>query len=140
MRESIIQISLRKRVFATVFMLGVCLRLQAMDRWSALSQMESCDNDRAIGHAGEISRYQIKPRVWQRYASPKADWENPQDALVVVKTAMRVRCAAFERTSHRSPTDLEFYVLWNAPAQVWRPTKVVLARAKRFCNLVRIEY
>jgi hypothetical protein len=130
------QLSLWTRTLATVSVLGICLHLQAMDRWKALSQIESCDNDRAIGSAGEVSRYQIKPRIWQRYAPPSADWQNPQEALAVVKTAMKARCANFERRFHRPPTDLEFYILWNAPAQVRRPTTVVLKRAKRFCNLV----
>jgi hypothetical protein len=49
---------------------------------------------------------------------------------------MQERCAAFERTLHRPPTDSEFYILWNAPAQIDRPGKVVLRRAERFCNLV----
>ena len=42
--------------------LAVCLPLQAMDRWSALSQIESGDDDDAVGAAGEISRYQTQAR------------------------------------------------------------------------------
>jgi len=116
--------------------LALCLPLQARDRWSALSQLESGDNDRAVGAAGEISRYQIKPEVWQRFASADADWTNSDHALSVARRAMQERCAAFERKMHRPPADWEFYVLWNAPAQVQRPSKVVLERAERFCNLV----
>jgi len=107
-----------------------------MDRWSALSQIESGNNDRAIGRAGEISRYQIKPKVWERFAPLQADWEKPEESLAVVKEAMQARCKNFERSFHRPPTDFEFYVLWNAPAQIRHPTKPVSARAKRFCNLV----
>jgi hypothetical protein len=44
-----------------------------MDRWSALSQIESGDDDHVVGAAGEVSRYQMKPEVWQRYAHSKAD-------------------------------------------------------------------
>ncbi|HOX57962.1 MAG TPA: hypothetical protein P5205_13365 [Candidatus Paceibacterota bacterium] len=107
-----------------------------MDRWSALSQLESGDNDQAVGAAGEISRYQIKPEVWWHYASTNADWTNPENALLVTRHVMQERSAAFERAMHRPPTDAEFYILWNAPAQVRRPSKAVLARAERFCNLV----
>ena len=115
---------------------GMCVQLRAMDRWSALSQIESGDDDHAVGAAGEVSRYQIKPEVWQRYAASKADWTNPEAALSVARQAMQERCAAFEHAARRPPTDLEFYILWNAPAQVQRPGKVVLDRAERFCNLV----
>lgn len=34
----------------------------------ALSQVESGDNDKAKGKYGEVSRYQILPRVWGRYS------------------------------------------------------------------------
>jgi len=107
-----------------------------MDRWSALSQLESGDDDSAVGAAGEISRYQIKPEVWRRYAPEDADWTNPDSALSVARKAMQERCAAFERTAHKPPADAEFYILWNAPAQIQRPGKAVLDRAERFCNLV----
>jgi hypothetical protein len=107
-----------------------------MDRWSALSQIESGDNDKAVGRLGEISRYQILPDVWSSFAPEKADWENPKDALAVAKEAMKKRCADFEHGFHRVPTDFEFYVLWNAPAQIQRPGRVVSERAKRFCNLM----
>lgn len=115
---------------------GVCLQLQAMDRWSALSQIESGDDDHAVGAAGEISRYQIKPAIWRRYAPADADWTNPNDAASVARQAMQERCAAFERAVHRLPTDSEFYILWNAPAQIQQPGKAVCRRAARFCNLV----
>jgi hypothetical protein len=107
-----------------------------MDRWSALSQIESGDRDAARGVAGEVSRYQIKPRIWRRYASPGAEWTKREDALAVAQTVMKKRCADFERSTQRSPTDFEFYILWNAPAQVGKPGKAVRERAERFCNLV----
>jgi hypothetical protein len=80
---------------------SVCSRLQGMDRWSALSQIESGDDDHAVGATGEVSRYQMKPEVWQRYAQSKADWTNPDDALSVARQAMQERCAEFERTAQR---------------------------------------
>jgi hypothetical protein len=116
--------------------LGLCAELHAMDRWSALSQIESGDDDHAVGPVGEVSRYQIRPDLWRRYAPTNSDWTNPTKALAVARLAMRERCAAFERAMRRPPTDSEFYILWNAPAQIDRPGKAVLARAERFCNLV----
>jgi hypothetical protein len=139
MQMSQIKMNLGKRFCAALFILGLWLPLQAMDRWSALSEIESGNNDRAVGRAGEISRYQIKPKIWQRYAPEKADWEKPAESLPVVKEAMQARCKAFERSFHRPPTDFEFYVLWNAPAQIRRPTKSVADRAQRFSNLVNAD-
>ena len=115
---------------------GLCFTSSALDRWAALSQIESGDNDKAIGKMGEISRYQILPDVWDAFAPENADWENPKDALKVAKEAMKKRCADFEKSHHRAPTDFEFYVLWNAPAQVEKPGNVVTERAKRYCNLL----
>ena len=131
------QSKLKLSVAAVALVFSVCLQVQAMDRWGALSQLESGDDDGAVGVAGEVSRYQIKPEVWRRYAPEKANWKNPDDALSVAKEAMRERCEAFQRSVNRPPTDFEFYVLWNAPAQIQRPGKAVVGRAERFCNLVK---
>jgi len=118
-------------VIITTVALGfeVSLKVQAMDRWAALSQIETRDDDNAIGTAGEISRYQIKPKLWRRYARSDANWKNPIEALATAQ----------ERSFNRAPTDFEFYILWNAPAQVERPRKVVRERAERFCRLVAID-
>lgn len=111
--------------------------MHAMDRWAALSQIESGDDDTAVGAAGEISRYQMKPELWQHYAAPDADWQVASAALGVAQKIMKARCVEFETRSGRPPTDFEFYVLWNAPGQVDQPTKPVRERAERFSNLVR---
>lgn len=115
---------------------GLSLRLYAMDRWAALSQIESGDSDCAVGAAGEVSRYQMKPQVWRQYAATNADWQKPEDALRTAQEVMKDRCAAFEQMFHRQPTDFEFYVLWNAPGQIRKPGKTIRERAERFCNLV----
>lgn len=126
----------RRFVVALWLVLGLALRLQAMDRWAALSQIESGNSDCAIGAAGEVSRYQMKPDVWRQYAATNADWQKPEDALRAAQEVMKDRCAVFEETFHRLPTDFEFYILWNAPGQIRKPGKAVRERAGRFCNLV----
>jgi hypothetical protein len=125
-----------KVTLLAVALAGMCFSSAGLDRWAALSQIESGDNDRAIGKKGEISRYQILPEVWEEFAPEKANWESPKEALAVAKEAMKKRCTEFEQTFHRAPTDFEFYVLWNAPAQIERPGSAVSKRAKRFCNLL----
>jgi hypothetical protein len=131
-----IRMQVKLFIVAIGLVVGLCLPIKAMDRWSALSQIESGDNDHAVGPVGEVSRYQIRPELWRRYSPTNADWTNPNNALSVARQAMKERCAAFERAMHRPPTDSEFYILWNAPAQIDRPGKAVLRRAERFCNLV----
>jgi hypothetical protein len=115
---------------------SACFSVNGMDRWCALSQIESGDRDCAVGPKGEVSRYQFLPEVWRVYAPTNADCQNAQDALAVAQVVMKERCSEFERNFHRPPTDFEFYVLWNAPARVANPSKCVRERAERFCNLV----
>jgi hypothetical protein len=105
---------------------------RAMDRWSALSMLESGDNDSATGLRGEISRFQIRPQFW-----PGGNPRNSKAALAVAQKLMNQRVAEFVRTHKRAPTDFEFYVLWNAPAEVNHPRGAVAARAQRFVNLVQ---
>jgi hypothetical protein len=103
----------------------------AMDRWTALAMLESGGNDSTVGQAGEISRYQIRPELWPG--------GNPLDNHVALMNARRImsaRVAAFEQSHGRAPNDFEFYVLWNAPAQINHPHRVVVERARRFVNLI----
>jgi hypothetical protein len=102
-----------------------------MDRWGALAMLESGGNDRIVGQAGEISRYQIRRESWSG--------GNPLDAGAALANAQRImsrRLAAFERSHGRTPDDFEFYILWNAPAQINHPHPIVAERARRFVNLV----
>ena len=68
--------------------LTVAQPVHARDRWAALSQLESGDDDGAIGAAGEVSRYQIKPELWRKYAVGNADWQKSDEALAVAKAIM----------------------------------------------------
>ena len=111
-----------------------------MDRLSALSQIESGDNDRAVGKAGEISRYQVLKNEW-RSVTPSTDYQNPQTAKQVVHVLLQRRLTRFQQIYQRPPTDFEFYALWNAPGQVYqrRISPTVSERARRFGNLVEWE-
>lgn len=130
--------SIKHVVMACVF--GILMlaagRAPAMDRWAALSMLESGNNDAAIGRAGEISRFQIKPALWYEFGDyPLAARTNSQAALAVARAIMLDRCMHFRRRYHRDPTNFEYYVLWNAPAQIGRPARAVTERAIRFCQL-----
>ena len=116
----------------SVAVLGVVLHTAAMDRWVALSMIESGDNDYAVGTCGEISRYQIKPEFW-----PGGDPSDAHAALATARQIMSARVEAFEHAHNRVPSDYEFYILWNAPGQVDHPRTVVRERARRFENLIQ---
>jgi hypothetical protein len=112
---------------------GLVTNAPAMDRWSALSMIESGDDDQAVGPGGEISRFQIRHELWPG--------GNPQDAHVASAAAreiMNQRLAEFRQTHKRAATDFEFYVLWNAPWEASHPSKAVSERARRFANLVQM--
>lgn len=122
------------RLTSLIVLLSACALIpsaRAMDRWSALSMIESGNNDSAVGSLGEISRYQIRPRLW-----PGGNPHNPNLALNVARKIMEARLAKFEHSHNRAPSDFEFYVLWNAPQEVNHPCRAVAERAERFANLV----
>ena len=112
-------------------------RVFALDRFAALSMIESGDDDFARGQHAEVSRFQIRSEVWcQATNAPISQATNAVVALAVAQAVARERCQVFETQHGRSATDFEFYVLWNAPAHVDNPGRVVRERAERFVNLV----
>lgn len=118
-----------------------------MDRLDALSQIESRDNDRAVGSHHEVSRYQILPAFWPRAWARNqqvGSSRNPTDpaaARMVVNSIMQARCRVFASRYHRAPDDFEFYMLWHRPAcYIGRPilrriTAVEADRGRRFAIL-----
>ena len=124
--------NVRFLVILVLASLGLAKPAFAMDRWEALSMIESGNNDRAVGAVGEVSRYQIRPELW-----PGGNPLNPKEALTAAQKTMIPRLTRFERSHKRQPTDFEFYVLWNAPWQADHPSGIVKERAQRFANLVQ---
>jgi hypothetical protein len=112
-----------------------------MDRLSALSMLETGNNDRMVGRAGEISRYQILKSEW-RSVTNSVRWTDPRVAKDVTLQLLERRVKQFRSKHSREPSDFEFYVLWNAPAQVLvrdKVSKVVAERAERYANLCSIQ-
>ena len=107
-----------------------------MDRLAALSMIETGDNDRMVGRAGEISRYQILKREW-RSVTNSVRYTDPETAKAVTLKLLDRRVQAFEAAYNRPPTNYEFYGLWNAPAQVLegRVSRTVADRCRRYANL-----
>ena len=121
-------------------LLLVPMATMGMDRLSALSMLETGNNDRMVGRAGEISRYQILKSEW-RSVTNTVRWTDPQVAKQVTLKLIDQRVKQFLTKNHREPSDFEFYVLWNAPAQVLhgKVSRVVAERAHRFANLCSIR-
>jgi hypothetical protein len=107
-----------------------------MDRLSALSMLETGNNDRAVGSAGEISRFQVKKAEW-RTVTNSANYSDSETARKVMIQLMDKRIHAFTEHFGRQPTDFEFYALWNAPSQALSGhiSRTVAERCSRFANL-----
>ena len=100
--------------------LGVVSSASGMDRWKALSMLETGDNDYAIGRCGEISRFQIRAELW-----PGGNPQNTMAALTVARNIMQARVERFEQTHGRSPTTSNFTFCgmpprrWIIPCPAW---------------------
>lgn len=114
-------------------------------RW-ALASIESGHlkrPDHAQGAAGEVSRFQILPKVWRQYSSSR-DYTNPATAWSVAQRILRDRQIWFVRATGRQPTAFDLYVMWNKPSLYARMNfdadrlpRSIRSRATRFENLVR---
>ena len=124
-------------------LLSLTLTAQAgLSRLEAISMLETGDNDSIRGDAGEVSRYQLMPRVWRQYTNSVA-YENPQVSRWVAQQHLTYLEGWFAQQAGRAPTEFEIYVLWNAgPTYYARKHFSVAAvhasireRAERFVNL-----
>ena len=110
----------------------------------ALGMIETGNDDREIGGAGEVSRYQIMPSVWRHYSGSRS-YRNPQVALAVARRHWAVLHDSFKQQAGREPTDFDMYVLWNTHFGYYlgrhfdpvRLSPVVRDRAQRYVNLVQ---
>jgi hypothetical protein len=123
------------RTLALLFVLCPMVSF-GMDRLAALSMIETGNNDRMVGRAGEISRYQILKREW-RSVTNSVRYTDPEIAKAVTVKLLDRRVQAFQALYNRPPTNFEFYALWNAPAQVLegRVSHTVADRCRRYANL-----
>jgi hypothetical protein len=112
-------------------------------RLFALGMIETGNNDREVGAAGEVSRYQIHPAVWKVY-SPSMEYTNPDISLQVARQHWAYLAQYFREKAGREPEDFDMYVLWNTKHGYYarkgfsqlQISPVVQDRAQRFVNLV----
>jgi hypothetical protein len=113
-----------------------------LSRLEAISMIETGNNDQARGCAGEVSRYQLLPRVWRCYTNSLA-YQDAEVSAWVARQHLNYLESWFYRQTGRPATDFELYVLWNAgPAyfakKAFRAAAVnpiIRERAGRFVNL-----
>lgn len=111
----------------------------------ALAMIESGNNDHAVGTFGEISRYQILPRVWRSY-SPSWNYNNPSQASEVAVRHLEFLEGNFRIRAGREPSDYDRYVLWNAGLAYYtrlgfnpeRVAPIIRERANRYVNLCQM--
>jgi len=116
---------------------------QDAQRLDALAQIESGGNDRVIGRAGEVSRYQIMPGVWRAYSRSRR-YQDPVEAARVATLHLGALAAYYRANTGRQATNFDLYVLWNTRAGYYarhgfdrgRIARAVWMRAQRFANLV----
>ena len=124
------------KTFASLLLLLLPMCGLGMDRLSALSMLETGNDDQAVGSAGEISRFQVKKAEWKTVTN-SANYSDSETARKVMIQLMDKRIHAFQEHYGRLPTDFEFYALWNAPSQALngRISRKVASRCERFANL-----
>jgi hypothetical protein len=109
----------------------------------ALGMIETGNDDREVGRAGEISRYQIMPSVWKHYSDSR-NYQNPDVSIEVAQQHWSWLHNYFKTRANREPTDFDMYVLWNTRAGYYQSKgfnsaaihPVIRDRAQRFVNLV----
>jgi len=109
----------------------------ATDRFEALSQLESGNDDFTMGKAGEVSRFQIMPDIWRLNTSLPISRSTNYDASKFIAGKIQgERVRDFALHHNRLPTDREWALLWHCPGRVDRPTKGDADYAQRFINLL----
>src|SRR5437016_3439352 len=96
------------------FLFSIAFTAQAgLSRLEAISMIETGNNDRARGSAGEVSRYQLLPKVWKCYTGSVA-YQDPDVSSRVARQHLDYLESWFRIQVGRPATDFELYVLWNA--------------------------
>lgn len=112
--------------------------ITAAQLW-ALGQLESGGDDGAVGLKGEISRWQVMPKLWQENAPGTCDPRHAAEAIVVVKKIWQARVNQFEKVHQKTPSLEELALLWHSPKHVENPAPRQWDYAVRFKNLAELD-
>jgi hypothetical protein len=125
-----------------ILMLTVFTVQAGLSPLEAISMIESGNNDDAVGQAGEVSRYQIRPRVWRQFSQSLA-YDDARVAEAVARRYLDWLSAYLNQRAGRVADDFDLYVMWNAGPAYYarigfskeRVHPIVRERAQRFVNL-----
>lgn len=79
----------------------------------ALALIESGNDPEKRGKRGEISAYQIMPKVWRSYTNYAYHHTKPHIAAAVANRHGDWLVVQFLRYYKRTPNEVEFYCMWN---------------------------
>ena len=101
------------------------------------------EGDYAIGRHKEVSRFQIRPEIWDDYSESRK-YHDPDTAWEVALKILKEREEAFRKATNREWDPVDIYLMWNAPGAYQRAnwdrqklSAVVRTRAQRFANLMQ---
>jgi hypothetical protein len=101
------------------------------------------EGDYAVGRHKEVSRFQIRPEIWQEYSESR-EYHDPDAAWSVAVRILEERKQAFCKATNRDWDSVDIYLMWNAPGSYQRAnwererlSATVLKRAQRFANLMQ---
>ena len=125
-----------------ILMLTVLTVQAGLSPLEAISMIESGNDDAAVGSAGEVSRYQIRPRVWRQFSQSRA-YDDARVAEWVARQYLDWLAAYLNQRAGRVADDFDLYMMWNAGPAYYsrigfsrqRVHPVVRERAQRFVNL-----
>src|SRR6059036_2541716 len=125
-----------------ILMLTVLTVHAGLSPLDAISMIESGDNDDAVGRAGEVSRYQIRPQVWRLF-SQSSEYNNSRVAASVARQHLDWQAKFFLERTGRTADDFDLYVMWNAGPTYYsnigfardRVRPFIRNRAQRYVNL-----
>ncbi len=134
------------RILVLMLVLGAAHAHAGLSRLEALGMIETGNNDAAIGDAGEVSRYQIKPWIWRQYSQSEG-YQNHHLSSEVAEKYLAALEQLFRDRTGREPDDFDRYVLWNAGPTYYarirflqsRVHPVIRDRARRYVNLRQLN-
>jgi hypothetical protein len=129
-----------------ILMLTVLTACAGLSPLEAISMIESGNNDDAIGRAGEVSRYQIRPQVWRQF-SQSSEYTNLRVATSVAQQHLNGLAKFYLERTGRTADDFDLYVMWNAGPTYYsnigfardRIRPLIRNRAERYVNLRRMQ-
>ena len=125
-----------------ILLLSIMSAVAGLSKLDAISMIESGDNDDAVGRAGEVSRYQIRPQVWRLF-SQSSEYNNSRVAASVARQHLDWLAKFFLERTGRTAEDFDLYVMWNAGPTYYsnigfardRVRPFIRNRAQRYVNL-----